>query len=57
MNARSTSRSSTTPTMPTPGHAEGEADGSRTLRDVGLADQTLGLGVGHVVHAGLPDAR
>ena len=52
MNARSTRMSSTTPSMPDAGHAEGEPDRAGALLDVGLAHQPLGLGVGHVVDAG-----
>ena len=54
--ARSARMSSTTPTMPTRGHAEREADRPRALDDVGLADQRLGHRVGDVVDAGPLDA-
>ena len=52
MKARSARMSSTRPTMPDAGHAEGEADRAGALDHVGLADQPLGLGVGDVVDAG-----
>ena len=52
MKARSTRMSSTTPTIPTAGRAQGEADRAGALDDVGLADQLLGDRVRHVVDAG-----
>ena len=48
--------SSTTPSIPTRGHAEREADGAGALDHVGLADQLLGERVGDVVDAGPLDA-
>ena len=51
-NARSTSRSSTTPSIDGAGHTEREPDRAAALDDVGLLDHPLGLGVGDVVDRG-----
>ena len=56
MNARSARKSSTMPTMPIDGHAEGEADGAGALDHVGVDDEALGLRVGDVVDGGALDA-